>query len=156
MRGRGSESRRTLAFLIAAFALIMLAALLRVADIRGPAELTASVPAARCDITFKGRNSGSRSIAFHHSMSRVRIKNGWWKKLGSWSGEARAGGSLNSMARVSMGCNLQRRYRLYFTKSKWSDVVCYYPSSKTYTKRLVINLGDINRYFDPNRSTSSC
>ncbi len=138
------------------FAAIVLAVLLGAADIPGPSELTASVPAAACDITIKGSNSGSRPITFTHSMSRVRIKKGWWKKLGSWHGEARPGGSLNSLARVSLGCNLQRRYRLYFTSSKWSDVSCYYPSSKTYTTRLTINLGDISRYFDPNRSTSSC
>lgn len=157
MRGRRSRSQGTVVFVSATIALVTLAVVLGVAVMRGgPTALSASVPAARCDITIKGSNSGSRSITFTHSMSRVRIKNGWWKKLGSWYGEVRPGGSLNSVARVSLGCNLRRRYRLYFTTSKFSDVVCYYPSTKGYTGARVINLGDISRYFDPNRSTSSC
>lgn len=113
-------------------------------------------PLAACDITFRGSNTGSYTITFEHSMSRVRNKTGWWKKLGSWHGTARAGGSLTSTVRTDFGCSAQRRYRLYFERRSGEDATCYYPSSTSFTDRTSIDLGDVARYFDPARSTSSC
>jgi hypothetical protein len=110
-----------------------------------------------CDVTFRGTNSGSSSITFEHGLSRVKVRRLTWKKLGSWSQRIVAGGSLSSTVRLDFGCGAQRQYKLYFERSGGGgDVSCYYPSSGSFTESQAINLGDVDRYFDPARSTSSC
>ena len=120
------------------------------------AEFVGGIADQPCDITIRGSNSANYTITFDHSMSRVRNRTGWWKKLGSWRGQARPGGTLTSTARLDFKCSANRRYRLYFSRSNSSDVTCYYPSSTSYTTQTQLNLGDISRYFAASRNTSSC
>lgn len=109
-----------------------------------------------CDVTIRGSNSGASTITFGHSMSRVKVRGGLWKKLGSWEATAKPDGSLASTVRLDFGCSPKRRYRLYFARKDGSDAVCYYPSSASWTTRTTLNLGDLANYFEPDRSTSSC
>ncbi len=111
---------------------------------------------AGCDITFRGTNSGPYGITFSHQESRVKVRRGFWKRLGNWYGTARAGGTLTSTVTLDLGCSLARQYRLYFERRSGEDVTCEYPGNGGWTDRRSIDLGDLSRYFDPNRSSVSC
>lgn len=139
----------------ASIALVLACVLIAAGNVEPPRRLSTS-GSAGCDVTFRGTNSGRHTITFEHGQSRVKIRRLTWKRLGSWSENVRPGGTLSSTVRLAFGCDAQRRYKLYFGRSGGGDVSCYYPGPDRFTNSRSLNLGDIERYFDPQRSTASC
>ncbi len=128
-----------------------------------PEELYANVTPAGCTVTFKGINKGRQDIELRARSSKVRVKGGWWKRLSYWTSWdiKKNGGKLVEDETLAFDCKAKRRYRLFFLRlssggKNAGDITCYYPSSRSWTKKTSINLGDVSRYFSVYRSSSSC
>lgn len=109
---------------------------------------------AGCQITLKGRNDSSndRVVQVRWERSQVRNRLGTWRgfPVPPWATSSTLHlGPHESFSRVwtfDFGCNVDRRYR--FRLVQWTaEHVYYYPSESAFTREVVINLWDLNRFF---------
>jgi len=93
---------------------------------------------AGCAITLKFKNIGTAPVNVNFSSSKVRLKNGTWKKLVNGTGPTIAPSQSETITyNAVFGCKNQRRYKINFKKggASWNQ---YYPSATSFTKKTTI------------------
>ena len=105
-----------------------------------------------CDINFRAVNRGRDMITVSWDRSRVRTRTGTWAR--PWRGQydyLHQDDRLRTQRRVRLACNARRRYAIQLYRVRGPDVVgryvVYYPSSRSFTQRTTIDLGDLSRFF---------
>lgn len=132
------------------------------AGLPGP-EAEAEAPAAACYINLSARNNSRDDVYLRLADSKVRMRRGWWARFEKWRSvdlgigvfvslsvpnpPIEPGERVKTTVKVSHGCNALRRYRFHLRSEDGASHVIYYPSSRRYTRRTNIDLGDISRFF---------
>ncbi|HIG76289.1 MAG TPA: hypothetical protein EYQ24_17440 [Bacteroidetes bacterium] len=111
-----------------------------------------------CTVTIRARNSGSRDIEIDLTDSKVKVRNGLWKRIDKAGGAVRGacsddevsvdhdGETYGETCNLDLGCNTRRRYK-FEIKRGGNTHIQYYPSANGWTRRTTIDLGDVSRHF---------
>jgi hypothetical protein len=107
---------------------------------------------AGCRVSLQGQNGGAVPIRIEWSGSQVRIRTGTWALIalvGQQSTQyVEPGQAFSRIFELDLGCNHDRRYRFRLRKGTSEDMH-YHPSADAFTSSVVINLGNLNRFFPP-------
>ncbi|MCP5054389.1 MAG: hypothetical protein GY940_44895 [bacterium] len=90
---------------------------------------------AGCKITITVKNDKNYTITVNWKTSKVKIKGGIWKKLGTNSQTIGKGKERSHSYNATFGCNKKRQYKIYWSGGG-SDGWEYYPSSSGFTKNV--------------------
>lgn len=100
-----------------------------------------NVATAGCAINLKFKNTEDVRILVSAFSSKVKTKNGAWKKVINYNGplHIEPGQSKSIPFRATFGCNKNRRYKLLFVKegTSWYQ---YYPSASSFTKKTTVSI----------------
>lgn len=117
---------------------------------------------AGCDVTIRGHHGGqtgtiSWDLARSLRRSSIGLLMGNWKSFR----DQRTGGDLvervlpsehfSRVVRLDFGCDTGRQYRFFFraeVASQEFEYTHYYPNDIQRTSELVIDLGDVSRFFE--------
>jgi hypothetical protein len=88
---------------------------------------------AGCKITITVDNDKSHPITVNWKESKVKIKGGIFKKIGTNSQTIPKGMSKNHAFSADFGCKKNRQYKIYWSGGG-SDGWVYYPSASGFTK----------------------
>lgn len=89
---------------------------------------------AGCKIKVDVKNKTGSTINVDWKDSKVKIKNGTWKKLGTNSQTIGKGATKSHSYNATFGCNKNRQYKIYWSGAG-QDGWEYYPSTSGFTKR---------------------
>ena len=114
------------------------------------------VPEARaaCTVTVRASNGGPAPIEVDLAASRVRTKNGLWKRLAPRDGLCTrptlhlgpGAQALGESCTLGLSCRRDRQYRFRVTlgeRARWLD----FPSAEGTTQAATLDLGDLARLF---------
>ncbi len=89
---------------------------------------------AGCKIEIDVKNDTGHTISVDWRDSKVKIKNGVWKKLGTNSQTIKKDKTKSHSYNATFGCNKQRQYKIYWSgggEDGWE----YFPSTSGFTER---------------------
>lgn len=89
---------------------------------------------AGCKIEIDVKNSTGHQISVDWKSSKVKIKNGVFKKLGTNSQTIANGATKSHSYNADFGCGKQRQYKVYWSgggEDGWE----YYPSTTGFTTK---------------------
>lgn len=89
---------------------------------------------AGCKITVKVKNDKNKDIVVDWRDSKVKIKGGIWKKLGTNSQTIPKGKTKSHSYNATFGCGKKRQYKVYWSGGG-SDGWKYYPDSNSFTTK---------------------
>jgi hypothetical protein len=88
---------------------------------------------AGCKITITVDNDKNHSITVNWKASKVKIKGGFFKKIGTNSQTIPKDKSKDHAFSADFGCKKNRQYKIYWSGGG-SDGWVYYPSASGFTK----------------------
>ena len=102
---------------------------------------------ADCRVTLKASNAGARAVVVVWEESHVRIRTGWWTKLGGRAESRIApGGEALWVYETEVGCAAERRWRFFLRRSDGHEQMLYVPRD-SFTASTTVDLGDVHRVF---------
>lgn len=107
------------------------------------AIIAASMPMsveAGCKITIKVKNNKNHPITVDWKSSKVKIKGGTFKKLGTNSQSVPPGQTVSHSYNADFGCNKNRQYKIYWSGSGGSDGWVYHPGPNGFTKDVTFTV----------------
>ena len=102
--------------------------------VAGALTLGASSAHAGCKIEIDVKNSTGHTITVNWKSSKVKVKNGIFKKLGTNSQTIGKGATKSHSYNADFGCNKKRQYKVYWSgggEDGWE----YYPSTSGFTEK---------------------
>ena len=105
----------------------------------GTAALTDSPVEAGCDINVEVHNTGSQTITVDWGDSKVKVKGGTWKKIGSSAVSIAAGDTKTEDFKATFNCGAKRRYKIKSTEGS-SSKTTYHPGTSSWTTAQTVHV----------------
>ena len=94
---------------------------------------------AGCQVNIEVHNLDAVAGTVDWSDSKVKIRNGIYKKLGTTSTVVQAGDTISEDFALTFGCNTDRRYQFNFEQAGNSQTI-YVPSSSGWTQDITLHV----------------
>jgi hypothetical protein len=117
-------------------------ALFLVALLVGGSLATVQPALAGCNVNVTFVNKDNKKATIHLADSKVKVKNGVYKKLGTTNLSVNANDDKQRSFQLDLGCSFQRRYKFYVTESGEGSKTIYKPNSTGFTTNtnLTVNI----------------
>ena len=113
-----------------------------IAILAGGSIATVQPALAGCNVNVTFVNKDSKKATVHLADSKVKVKNGTYKKLGTTNVSVSANDDRQRSFALDLGCSFQRRYKFYVTESGEGSRTIYKPNPNGFTTNtnLTVNI----------------